>query len=77
MKSIIYGSQSIQLGHTQVSVVGGFESMSNAPHLVVNVCIVIIQARKGVGHGDKILVDSLTYDGLTDPFKHISMGLCA
>lgn len=36
-----------------------------------------MQARKGVGHGDKTLVDALTYDGLTDPFKHISMGLCA
>lgn len=44
--------------------------MSNAPHMIMN-------ARKGVGHGDRILVDCLTYDGLTDPFKHISMGLCA
>lgn len=30
-----------------------------------------------MGHGDKKLIDHLTYDGLTDPFKHISMGLCA
>jgi hypothetical protein len=37
----------------------------------------ILKARKGIGHGDKILVDSLSNDGLTDAFKHISMGLCA
>ena len=30
-----------------------------------------------MGHGDKKLVDVLTYDGLTDAFHHISMGLCA
>lgn len=39
MKSIVFGSQSIQLGHSKVVVVGGFESMSNAPHLVMNVII--------------------------------------
>lgn len=36
-----------------------------------------MKARKGVGHGDKKLVDLLTHDGLTDAFQHISMGLCA
>lgn len=36
-----------------------------------------MQARKGVGHGDRKLVDHLTHEGLTVPFKHISMGLCA
>ena len=39
MKSIIYGSQSIALGNAGVVVAGGFESMSNAPHLVMNVKI--------------------------------------
>jgi acetyl-CoA C-acetyltransferase len=37
MKSIVYGTQSIQLGHSSIVLVGGFESMSNAPHLVMNV----------------------------------------
>lgn len=37
LKSIVYGSQSLALNQQRVVVVGGFESMSNAPHLVVNV----------------------------------------
>ena len=36
-----------------------------------------MNARKGLGHGDKVFVDHVTHEGLTDPFKHISMGLCA
>jgi acetyl-CoA C-acetyltransferase len=39
MKAVVFGAQSIQLGHSGVVVVGGFESMSNAPHLVMNVII--------------------------------------
>ena len=37
LKSIIYGCQSIALGHSDTVAAGGFESMSNAPHLVMNV----------------------------------------
>lgn len=37
MKSIVFGSQSIQLGHSDVVLAGGFESMSNAPHMIMNV----------------------------------------
>jgi acetyl-CoA C-acetyltransferase len=39
MKSIVFWTQSMQLGHSSVVIVGGFESMSNAPHLVMNVQI--------------------------------------
>lgn len=44
--------------------------MSNAPHMLVG-------ARKGLGYGDKKLVDCISHDGLTDVFNKISMGLCA
>jgi acetyl-CoA acetyltransferase len=37
MKSIIYGAMSIALGNTNTAVTGGFESMSNAPFLLMNV----------------------------------------
>ena len=37
MKSIVFGSQSIELGHSNVVIAGGFESMSNAPHMIKNV----------------------------------------
>lgn len=30
-----------------------------------------------MGFGDKKLVDCISYDGLTDAFNNISMGLCA
>lgn len=32
MKAIMYGAQSIMLGHHDVVVAGGFESMSNVPY---------------------------------------------
>jgi acetyl-CoA acetyltransferase len=37
MKSIVYGAMSIALGNTNTAVTGGFESMSNAPFLIMNV----------------------------------------
>lgn len=37
LKAVVYGSQSIALGNADIVGVGGFESMSNAPHLVMNV----------------------------------------
>lgn len=37
MKSIVFGAQSIALGHADVVVTGGFESMSNSPHLILGV----------------------------------------
>lgn len=39
LKSIVFGAQSIALGHTQTAVTGGFESMSNAPHMLVGVLL--------------------------------------
>ena len=37
LKSLVFGSQSIALGHTHTFVTGGFESMSKAPFLLFNV----------------------------------------
>ena len=34
MKSVVFGSQSIALGHVDCVMTGGFESMSNAPFLL-------------------------------------------
>lgn len=44
-------------------VAGGFESMSNAPHL--------IHMRRGMQFGDSKIIDSLSNDGLTG-----ILGLC-
>lgn len=70
LKSIVFGAQSIALGHANTVVTGGFESMSNAPHMLFG-------SRKGLSYGDKKLVDCISHDGLTDAFNKISMGLCA
>lgn len=39
LKSVIFGAQSIALGNSSIVAAGGFESMSNAPHAVMNVFI--------------------------------------
>ena len=53
--------QMIRSGDHSVIVVGGMESMSNAPYLLK-------KARFGYRLGDGILVDSMVYDGLTSTF---------
>ena len=42
LKSVVYGSMSIALGNANTVVAGGFESMSNAPHMLVGVIIFFI-----------------------------------
>lgn len=51
-------------------VAGGFESMSNVPFYVN-------KHRTGHPFGNQQLVDGLAYDGLTDVYNNIAMGLCA
>ncbi len=70
MKSVMFGAQSIMLGHNDVVVAGGMESMSNIPFYVPD-------ARWGAKYGDRILVDGLAKDGLTDAYDQNAMGSCA
>ena len=63
LKSIILGKQLIQLGEAKVVAVGGVESMTNAPKLLLN--------------SDESPVDSFMHDGLTDAFHHVPMGVTA
>ena len=58
----------IQAGDADIVVAGGMESMTQAPYLLPG-------ARAGYRIGDGTLVDSMMYDGLTDAFDHIAMGL--
>lgn len=67
MKSVMLASQSLMLGHQNVMVAGGMESMSNAPYYL---------ARGETPYGGLNLLDSLVYDGLTDAYKKIHMGVC-
>ncbi|KAF1785218.1 Thiolase, C-terminal [Phytophthora cactorum] len=68
MKAMILGAQSIMLGLRDVVVVGGMESMSQAPHLSK-------KARSGARYGDLVFSDALQTDGLFDAFENIPMGI--
>jgi len=73
-KSIMLAAQSIMLGHNDILVAGGMESMSNVPYYLDKV-------RTGyrLGHGQ--LIDGLIKDGLWDVYNDFHMGnageLCA
>ncbi|KYQ91344.1 acetyl-CoA C-acetyltransferase [Tieghemostelium lacteum] len=70
MKSIMLGAQSIQLGHSDIVVVGGFESMSQVPYYVEKL-------RFGAKYGNTTLVDGLVRDGLADAYDGSAMGTCS
>jgi acetyl-CoA C-acetyltransferase len=61
MRTLGLADLSIRAGETEVAVTGGMESMSKAPYLLPN-------ARFGFRMGDVQALDSMTHDGLTNPF---------
>jgi acetyl-CoA C-acetyltransferase len=67
MKAIMLGAQSIMLGDNHVVVVGGMESMSNAPHYLPS-------GRAGIRYGNGEILDAIMRDGLQDPYKKYMMG---
>jgi acetyl-CoA C-acetyltransferase len=70
MKAVMLGAQSIMLGHNDVVVAGGTESMSNIPYY-------LMKARYGYKFGNSELIDGLQHDGLNDVYNHCAMGVCA
>jgi acetyl-CoA C-acetyltransferase len=70
LKAVLLASDSLQLGHSQVVVAGGQESMSQAPHLLEN-------SRQGFRMGAVQMQDSMLKDGLWDPYKNWHMGQAA
>ena len=70
LKTVISAAQAIALGDAEVIVAGGFESMSNAPYLSLNM-------RNGARMGNVQLLDHMIYDGLTDVYSNQHMGMCA
>ncbi|MGD0241693.1 MAG: acetyl-CoA C-acetyltransferase [Streptosporangiaceae bacterium] len=67
LDAIAVASQLIRLGEYDVIVAGGMESMTRAPHLLMN-------SRAGYKYGPVTVEDSMALDGLTDAFDHLSMG---
>ena len=68
LNTIYLADLMIQAGDADIIVAGGQESMTQAPYLLPG-------ARAGFRAGDQKLIDSMMYDGLTDAFEHIAMGL--
>ncbi|MFL5784271.1 MAG: acetyl-CoA C-acyltransferase, partial [Bacteriovoracaceae bacterium] len=70
LQAVILGARSIMTGDNQLVVAGGMENMSLAPHLLMN-------SRTGFKYGPTEMRDSMAYDGLTDAYQNIAMGVCA
>lgn len=68
LTAVVDGTRLVRSGEAEVVLVGGQESMTNAPHLLPG-------ARAGFAYGDATLVDAVARDGLTDAFDRDSMGL--
>ena len=69
-KAILFAAQSIALGHNEVVLAGGMESMSNVPYY-------LDKARNGYRLGDGQLIDGLVKDGLWDVYNNYHMGSAA
>jgi acetyl-CoA C-acetyltransferase len=74
MKAIMMGHDQIKAGSAEIVVAGGMESMTNAPHLLMN-------SRTGTKFGSTEMLDHMAWDGLTNPYDKQAMGvfgeLCA
>lgn len=67
LKAVMLAAQAIRAGDGDAFVVGGMESMSNAPHLLPG-------ARTGYRLGGGQIVDSVIHDGLWCAFEQMHMG---
>jgi acetyl-CoA C-acetyltransferase len=66
LRAVAFGWQAIRNGDANIMVVGGQESMSQAPH--------VGYMRDGTKMGDLKMVDSMIKDGLWDAFNGYHMG---
>lgn len=70
MQAAIMAHDTIKAGSADIIVAGGMENMTRAPYLLPD-------ARNGMRMGDKAVVDSMMYDGLTDAYEGNAMGVFA
>ena len=70
MKAVMNACDSLMLGHAEIAIAGGMESMTNAPYLMP-------QGRSGYRFGDATIYDHMTMDGLEDAYTQGAMGLFA
>jgi acetyl-CoA C-acetyltransferase len=70
MKAAMLGFDQITAGSATTILVGGMESMSNAPHLLP-------KARQGYRYGHFRALDHMAFDGLENAYDGKSMGIFA
>jgi acetyl-CoA acyltransferase 2 len=71
-ETVILGAQSIRLGESKIAICGGTENMSDAPLSVAG-----NDARWGVKLGTGLKMRDALWDGLTDSYGQIPMGVTA
>lgn len=67
LATLTYADALIRAGEAELVVIGGMESMSQAPHIARGV-------RRGKKYGDVALEDSIAVDALTCAFDELGMG---
>eukprot|EP00035_Acanthoeca_spectabilis_P013213 m.241907 g.241907 ORF g.241907 m.241907 type:complete len:425 (+) comp15831_c0_seq8:2111-3385(+) len=79
MKAMMLGAEAILLGHQEVVVAGGMESMSNAPLMISKAETKAAEARgSSVKDLRRSMADAMRKDGLTDPLlSGVAMGMHA
>lgn len=70
LKAVMISAMTVAANPDDVVVAGGMEAMSRAPYLLPDL-------RTGLRLGEGQVIDSLLYDGLTDAYSDIHMGICA
>ena len=70
LKAVQLAAQAIVCGEADIVIAGGTENMSQAPYIMP-------KARWGARMGDTNLIDTMTFDGLTDIFSKLHMGITA
>jgi acetyl-CoA C-acetyltransferase len=69
LQAAVMGRNAIAAGDANIVIVGGMESMTNAPHL--------LNARNGHKYGSMEAQDHMALDGLTDAYANGPMGAFA
>ncbi|KAK0085865.1 hypothetical protein PV325_004305 [Microctonus aethiopoides] len=69
LKSVMNAYLTIKSGEGEIIVAGGQESMSQSPHA--------IYLRNSIKMGDGTMIDTMIFDGLTDAFASVHMGITA
>ena len=69
LQAAVMGRNAIAAGDAEIVIVGGMESMTNAPHL--------LNVRSGHKYGAMEAQDHMALDGLTDAYQHGPMGAFA